>query len=125
RDVGKDVYMHSDWMWMGQYFLSTGASRISVSPIGDVWATGFYGDGLYLRGLLDKLGIQPDFLHCGAYKSAGEVFMRDGPSPEADEMMNWLFDSIYDTALKGIAEGRKVTRDQASKWIDDGPYTAE
>jgi len=125
RDAGKDVFFHSDSTGMGQYFLATAASRVSISPIGDLWITGLYGDGLYLRGLLDKLGITPDILHCGAYKSAGEIFMRDGPSPEADAMTNWLLDSIYDTELNGIADGRKVSRDQASKWVDEAPYTSE
>jgi protease-4 len=86
---------------------------------------GMYGDALYLHGLLTKLGIQPDFLHCGAYKSASEIFMRDGPSPEAEQMENWLFDSVYDTSINLIASGRNVSPDQAKKWIDAGPYTAE
>jgi protease-4 len=86
---------------------------------------GLYGDALYLHGLLLKLGIEPDFLHCGAYKSASEIFMRDGPSPEADQMENWLFDSEYVTAIQQIASGRNVSQDAAQSWIDGGPYTAE
>ena len=62
----------------------------------------------YLRGLLDMLGVQPEFLTCGAYKSAAELFMRKGPSKEADEMTNWLLDGIFDTTVNLIARGRKV-----------------
>jgi protease-4 len=122
---GKDVYAHSDSMMMGGYVLLCGATRLSVSPTGDIWVTGFYGDAPYLRGLLDKIGVQPDFIHCGAYKSASEIFMRDGPSPEADAMQNWLFDSEFDSAVQMIADGRKVSADKAHSWIDEGPYTAE
>ncbi|MGD0769216.1 MAG: signal peptide peptidase SppA [Tepidisphaeraceae bacterium] len=125
RAAGKDVYGHADGLAMGQYVLLSGASRVSVAPTGEIWAMGLYGDALYLHGLLLKLGIQPDFLHCGAYKSASEIFMRDGPSPEADQMTNWLLDSVYDTATKLIASGRNVSQDQAKSWIDGGPYTAE
>src|SRR5262249_8688696 len=56
--AGKDVYTHADGMMMGQYMLLSGASRLSVSPTGDLLVAGLYSDGLYLRGLLDKLGIQ-------------------------------------------------------------------
>jgi protease-4 len=125
RTAGKEVYGHADALMMPQYVLMTGCSRVSVSPTGEVWAMGLYGDQLYLRGLLTKIGVTPDFLHCGAYKSASEIFMREGPSPEADAMYNWLFDSIFETAVGQIASGRNVSADQVHKWIDGGPYTAE
>ena len=125
RAAGKEVYAHADSMMMGHFILLSGASRLSMSPTGDLWAVGLYSDQLYLHGLLVKLGIQPDFLHCGAYKSASEMFMRDGPSPEADAMMNWLLDSIYNSAIHSIAAGRHVSVDQAKAWIDQGPYTAD
>jgi protease-4 len=125
RTGGKEIYAHADALMMPQYVIASGATHLSVSPTGEVWAMGLYGDQLYLRGLLTKIGVTPDFLHCGAYKSASEIFMRDGPSPEADEMYNWLFDSIFDTAIGEIASGRNVSADQVHKWIDGGPYTAE
>ena len=31
---------------------------------------------------------------CGDYKSAAEIFMREGPSKEAEAMQNWLLDSL-------------------------------
>ena len=40
---------------------------------------------------LDKIGVKPDFMTEGAYKSAAELFMREQPSPQADEMVNWLW----------------------------------
>jgi protease-4 len=125
RAAGKKVYAQSDSMMMGEYLLLCGASRLSMVSTADLWVTGFNSEAPYLHGLLTKLGIQGDFLHCGAYKSAAEVFMRDGPSPEAEQMENWLLDSIYSTSITLIATGRNVTEDLARKWIDGGPYSAE
>jgi protease IV len=125
RAAGKDVYSQADDLMMGQYLLLSGASRLSVSPTGEIWAVGLYGDQLYLHGLLTKIGVQPDFLHCGAYKSASELFMRDGPSPEADAMENWLLDSAFDSVVNLVASGRNVSAGQVKQWIDNGPYTAE
>jgi protease-4 len=39
-------------------------------------------------------------------------------------MQNWLFDSIYDSAIKEIAAGRGMTREKVRELIDNGPYTA-
>jgi protease-4 len=125
RAAGKDVYSHSDSMTMRDYVLLSGASRLSVVPTGDLWVTGLYGEAPYLRGLLDKLNIQPDFLTCGSYKSAAEIFMRDGPSPEAEKMQNWLLDSQFDTFVSLIAKGRGVEPSKVKEWIDGGPYSAE
>jgi protease IV len=125
REKGKEIYVHSDSLSMGDYVLLSGASRISVVPTADVWVTGMGGEAMYLRGLLDKLGVQPDFLTCGAYKSAAETYMRSGPSSAAEEMQNWLLDSLFESSIEQIAAGRKVETDKARQWIDNGPYVAE
>jgi protease-4 len=125
RKAGKDVYAHSDSLHTGDYSLLAGATRLSLVPTSDLWLTGMHAEQPYVRGLLDMLGVQPEFLHCGAYKSASETFMRKGPSKEADEMMNWLFDGIYATTVKLIATGRQVSEDKVKGWIDNGPYIAD
>ncbi len=125
RAAGKDVFAHVDYLPLGNYLLLSGASQISVVPTGDVWLTGLHGEAPYLRGLLNKLGVTPDFLTCGAYKSAAEMFMREGPSPQAEEMQNWLLDSLCGSLDKLIAKGRGVEIEKVHKWIDEGPYTAQ
>jgi protease-4 len=122
--AGKKIYVHSDSLAMRDYVLLSGASRLSVVPTADLWITGLAGEAPYLRGLLDMIKVQPQFLTCGAYKSAAEIFMRTGPSPEADKMQNWLFDSIYATMVQEIAKGRHLKPEQVKELIDEGPYTA-
>jgi protease-4 len=124
REKGKKIYAHADELSMADYALLAGVDRLSVVPTGDLWLTGMYGESPYLRALLDKVGVQPDFLTCGDYKSAAEMFMREGPSPQAEEMQNWLLDGLFRTQLKLIAEGRHVDMEQASGWVEDGPYSA-
>src|SRR5205814_10378557 len=86
RAAGKEIYAHADELHMGDYALLAGATRLSIVPTADVWVTGLYGEQPYLRGLLDKLGVTPEYLTCGEYKSAAEMFMRKEPSKQADEM---------------------------------------
>ena len=124
RAKGKDVYAHCDSIGMREMALFGGATRFSVVPTGDVWVTGLFGEAPYLRGLLDKIGVEPDFLTCGAYKSAGEIFMRAEPSPEADAMQNWLMDGIYQSLVASIAQNRKTDESKVRGWIDNGPYSA-
>jgi protease-4 len=125
RAAGKDVYAHADSLSMREYVLLSGASHLGVVPTGDLNVTGVFAEAPYLRGLFDKIGVKPDFLTCGAYKSAAEIFMREGPSPEAEKMENWLLDSLYDTYVGLIAKGRGVDVAKVKAWIDDAPYSAE
>lgn len=125
RAAGKEVFAHADGLSMADYVLLSGATQISLAPTADLWLTGMYAESPYLKGLLNKLGIAPDFLTCGDYKSAAEIYMRDGPSPQAEEMQNWLLDGIFENQVAAIATGRGVTVEKARDWIDGGPYTAE
>jgi protease-4 len=125
RNSGKEIYANADSLSMREYVLLCGASRLSIVPTADIWVTGLFGETPYLRGLLDKIGVKPEFLTCGAYKSAAEIFLREGPSPEAEAMQNWLLDGIYENSIDLIARGRGAELEQVRKWIDGGPYTAE
>jgi protease IV len=125
KAAGKPIYAHVDSLSTGRYLLLSGVTKLSVVPTGDVIITGLYGEQLYLRGLLDKLGVTPDFLTCGKYKSAGEMFMRNGPSDAARQMYSWLFDGIYQSSVEMIAQGRGVPTEKVRSWIDRGLYTAE
>ncbi|HTA29245.1 MAG TPA: signal peptide peptidase SppA, partial [Candidatus Cybelea sp.] len=107
------------------YILACGASRIAVVPTGLVMIPGLHASSMHIRGLLDKIGVTPDFLTEGAYKTAAELFMREQPSPEADEMMNWLFDSWYASLKDLIAQGRKTDAAKVQSWVDAGVFTAD
>ena len=104
--------------------MTKAASRISVVPTGEVMIPGLSGSSMHVRGLLDKIGVKPDFLTEGAYKSAAELFMREEPSPAAEEMMNWLMDSWYASLTERIAKGRNVAAGKVKEWVDGGIYTA-
>lgn len=122
---GKKVYSHSDWTMTGGFAVLAAADRLSMTPTGYLFITGIYGEQLYIRGLLDKLGVQPDFVTCGEYKSAAEMFMRTAPSPQAAEMYKWLYDGLYEGVVQVIAAGRKVDPAKAREWINTGLYSAE
>ncbi len=124
RKGGKPIHVHADSLLMRDYVLFSGADSISVVPEGILMVHGLRGEAPYIRGLLDLIGVTPDFMTCGQYKSASEMFMLKGPSKQAEEMDNWLLDSLFETAVNLIAEGRKVSPEKARGWIDKGLYTA-
>ncbi len=124
QKAGKEIHVHADSLSMRNYVLVSGADSISVVPEGILMINGFRGETPYVRGLLDLIGVTPDFMTCGDYKSAGEMYMRKGPSKPAEEMSNWLLDSLSANSIGLIAEGRNVSPKKAHEWIDAGLFTA-
>jgi protease-4 len=126
KAAGKEVYAHVDSVLATRSLaLVAAASRISVTPTAIILVSGFNAESPYVRGLLDAMGVKPDFLTCGKYKSAAEIFMRKGPSPEAAQMENWLLDSLYESYQKAVAKSRGVKPEKVRQWIDGAIYTPE
>ena len=125
RKIDKPVFVHIAQMDMKSYTMLSAASYLSVVPTGDLLLTGLYGESIYLKDLLGKLGLEADMIHMGDYKAAAETLMRTEPSPEAEANMNWLFDGLYDGMVGMIAEARAMDPARVREAIDAGPYTAE
>ena len=107
------------------YFLATAADRIAMHPAGDLFLIGLSAEMQYLRGTLDRLGVEPEFYKRSAYKSGPEQYTRHEPSEASSKQMNALLDDLHDALVDAVAEGRNGTEAQARTLIDEGPYTSE
>jgi protease-4 len=125
KAAGKKVYVHAEGMNIFVYSLLCAGNSLSVAPQSALWFIGIYTESIYVKDLLDKIGVQGDFLHMGDYKSAAEIFTRSEPSEPAEENINWLLDGYYESLVKMIAQSREMTAEQVRELIDNGPYLAE
>ncbi len=120
---GKQILLYSDDLGNLSYYLASVADFIAIPPVGSgVGILGLRSEMMFLKGTFDKVGIEPDFVNIGEYKSAMEMFTRTEPSEFADANMNELLDSYEAEFLAGIAEGRGFTIEKAKELVDGGPY---
>lgn len=124
RKANKDVYCYLEEAGGGLYQLASAASKICLAPAGELDLTGLHVETAYFKGLLDKIHLEADIEHMGAYKGAGEPFTRTGPSPEARAMHEWLVKDLFEQMVETIAEGRHMTAERVRALIDDGPFNA-
>jgi protease-4 len=94
-------------------------------PGGQLDLTGLATYELFFRGSLDKLGIQPDLLHIGDYKTFSNTFTEKSFTKAHLEMTQSLNRDQYDELVRAIAAGRKRTVEEVRKAIDDGPFLAD
>lgn len=125
KDAGKEIYVHTTTLDTQSYALFAHATHLSMAPTDLLFLTGLYGEGLYIKDLLDAIEAEFQVIHIGEFKSAGEMFTRSGPSPAADANQNWLMDSLYAALLASIAEAREMEPSYVEELVDGGPYTVE
>jgi protease-4 len=108
-----------------EYYLATAADRIVMMPAGQLDVVGVATYEVFLRGALDKLGVFPDMLHIGDYKTASNTFTEKGFTPAHREMSASMNRDWYDELVRAVAAGRKMSEADAKRAVDGGPYLAE
>src|SRR5215831_13682826 len=125
RDSGKPLMATIEGGGEPEYLLASPAQPISVPPAVQLELDGLHASFLFYKGTLDKVGIRPNFVSVGKYKSAVEAYTRTGMSDAAREAMTSLLDDDYSLLTDSLASSRGVPPDSIRAWLDRGPYTAE
>ena len=66
-------------------YVCASADRIVVTPGGGVRYAGLKSEYMYLKGLLDKVGVKAEFVRVGPHKTAPEQFTNEHAGPVARE----------------------------------------
>jgi len=108
-----------------EYFVASACPTLVLAPAGEVNLLGLWADSTFLRGALDKLGVEPSFLTAGRFKSAGELYTERGHSPDARAALDAVLDSYFQQLLSGIAASRHLAPDAVRALIDRAPLSGE
>jgi protease-4 len=106
------------------YYLACGAQEIFLAPSGGLDLIGLRAEILFFKNALDYLGVEPELISFGQYKSAGEIFNREQMSEASRAMSMSILNDVQERILARLAAARGVDRAAAQGLVDDGPYTA-
>jgi protease-4 len=104
------------------YLAAATCDEISLHPMGDVNLIGLSIRFPFMRGMLDKLGVRPEYPEHGEYKDAGFQYTRREFTEEQREMYSWLGESLLDQMVEGVADRRGLEQDRVRWVIDNGPF---
>ena len=76
----------------------------------------------FFKNLLSKVGIEPQAIRHGKYKSAVEMFTKEKASKENIEQMDALITSIDNLFIKKISNSRDMTEIELRKLIETAPF---
>lgn len=107
------------------YYLASACQRITLSPLGELNLVGIYSDSPFIRGTLDKLQIEPQFLHIGDYKSAAEFYTETQHSAPAREALGAVLDDLFDQIVAAVSKSRELDPSRVRRLIDSAPLSAQ
>ncbi len=111
KKSGKFVIAYSEIYTQSFYYLASVADKVYINPKGIFMFHGFSSNITFLKGALDKLGVEAQIIKVGTYKSAVEPFFLTKMSDANRQQVTSYLGSMYDHFLVGIAESRHINKD--------------
>ena len=127
---GKPAIAHAEDFFEGAngtlpFLLATAFGEIHMQPSGDLGLVGFAAEVTFLRGTLDKLGIDPQFEHRHEYKNAADTLTEHSFTPAHREAIESVVDAWSSQIVEQIAAARRLDPAAVRSAIDDSPLGAQ
>ena len=120
RSSGKAIVSYIETPTNAGYYLASVSDKIYMSGYDGTMnmLTGVSSQMIFLKDLLDKLGINVQLIRHGKYKSAGEMFVRSSSSKENLEQNQSMVDSIWEHWAGKMAQSRGLSVDAFNSLIN-------
>ncbi len=109
---------------MAAYVMATGFDEIWLQPGGGLGLLGVGVEQTFVRGALDRLGIEPQLEQRHEFKNAADTFMRAEFTEAHRAALDRLTESIFGEAVAAIAVARRMDEERVRELADTGPRTA-
>ena len=120
RESGKAIVSYIENPTNAGYYLASVSDKIYMTPFdgGMNMFTGVSSRMIFLKDLLEKLGVNVQLIRHGKYKSAGEMFIRNSPSKENMEQNRAMIDSMWENWAKEIAASRGISTEELNAMLN-------
>ena len=121
RKSGKAIVSYIENPGNGSYYLASVSDKIFMTPHDGAMNTftGLSSQMIFLKDLLDRLGVNVQLIRHGKYKSAGEMFVRNSSSKENLEQNTEMVESLWGTWASEIAQSRGISTDDLNALLNN------
>lgn len=109
----------------GGLYLASAATTITIPPSHDFYLNGMGVDLVFMKRMLERLGIEVQVARAGKYKDALVPFSQTTLDENTREAYRALVDSLYNHIVGGITEGRKLPSATVSALMATGLLSGE
>lgn len=128
RASGKFVLTHAqgfEGTTVTGYMAVSGSDEIWLQDTANFTPAGLTADVLFLGGLFEQFGAEPQFEQFHEFKNAADTYTQSGFTDAHRESMTSYMTSIFDTAVGRISADRGVSEVRLRALLDTAPHTAE
>lgn len=121
KTSGKWIASYSDGYTQSGYFLASAANEVYMQPEGMLDFRGLSADVMFMKGFLDKIGVEVQVIRPSnnKFKSAVEPFILDSMSAANEEQLTKILQSIWDHMAVDISASRSLTREQLEDAVEN------
>jgi len=121
KAAGKPVVAWGSRYDQRQYHVASAASEVLLHPMGLVHLQGYGRYRNCYRDALDRLGVTVNLIRVGTYKSFGEPFVANAPSPASIEAESELNGDLWATYTEAVEQARQLAPGSLARGIDELP----
>ena len=121
RSQGKAVVSYIENPTNGGYYLASVSDKIYMTPHdGGLNAlNGISSQMIFLKDILDRMGVNVQLIRHGKFKSAGEMFVRNSSSKENMQQNQELISSMWESWCDKIAQARGLEPEEINTMLDN------
>ncbi|MDN3686736.1 signal peptide peptidase SppA [Cyclobacterium jeungdonense] len=119
KESGKFIVAYGEYFSETGYFLCSVADEIYLNPIGDLEFNGFAANPIFLKGLLDKIEVEPVIFRVGEFKSAIEPFIMEKMSEENRLQTSVYLEDLNQVVVNAVAESRSLSVEKIQEINDN------
>ena len=120
KQSGKFIVAYDDAYTQAEYYLASVADEIYIQPMGGLTWNGLAFTNIFYKGLLDKLGVEPEIFRPTVckYKSAVEPYFLTKMSDANRQQMQELADAMWSVIGSQVAESRSLSVERLNELTD-------
>ena len=104
------------------YYLAAAFDEIYLQESGDIGLVGLAANGMFVRGMLEKLELEPRFDHRHEYKSAMNMLTERAFDEAHREATSAIIESMFTVMSSDIAADRGMNAAEFAALVERGPY---
>ena len=111
RNSGKAIVSYIESPSNAGYYLASVSDKIYMTSYegGMSMFSGLSSKMIFLKDILDRIGVNVQLIRHGKYKSAGEMYIRNSASPENLEQNTEMIESTWRSWAEKIAASREIS----------------
>lgn len=118
KQSGKFIVAYGSTYTQSTYYIASVADKLAVNPSGSIEWHGLSARTLFLKGLLDKIGVEMQIFRVGTYKSAVEPFIATEMSEANRRQTQAFISSIWEQMLTDVAASRNLKAEDLNRLAD-------